>query len=158
MNNKKNIFRCLVLVTSFFAVSCSCKNNNETNDNLSKTNNPTSSNTNDGSNSSETMLVSSLPNSFTFQEKEYFIDRENKDASLVTFLGYLINYNDLDKWKDYDNNPDLLYAFDYGNSLLRIDYENKLSNRFEIFYNGKDFEKLAIKEVSNDFIIFSLGG
>ena len=157
MDNKNKIFRGLILVTSFFAVSCSCKNNKETKDNVSNTNNSTSSNTNDGSNSSETMLVSSLPNSFTFQEKEYFIDRENKDTSLVTFLGYLINYNDLDKWKDYDKNPDLLYAFDYGNSLLRIDYENKLSNRFEVFYNGKDFEKLAIKDFSNDFIIFSLG-
>lgn len=138
----------------FSVASCSCSKNNKTEANISNANNSTSSNTNDGSNSSETMLVSSLPNSFTFQEKEYFIDRENKDTSLVTFLGYLINYNDLDKWKDYDNNPDLLYAFDYGNSLFRIDYENKLSNRFEVFYNGKDFEKLAIKDFSNDFIIF----
>ena len=108
MDNKNKIFRGLILVTSFFAVSCSCKNNKETKDNVSNTNNSTSSNTNNGSNSSETMLVSSLPNSFTFQEKEYFIDRENKDTSLVTFLGYLINYNDLDKWKDYDNN--LIYC------------------------------------------------
>ena len=156
--NKKNIFIILVFMSLFSVASCSCSKNNKTEANISNANNSTSSNTNDGSNSSETMFVSSLPNSFTFQEKEYFIDRENKDTSLVTFLGYLINYNDLDKWKDYDNNPDLLYAFDYGNSLFRIDYENKLSNRFEVFYNGKDFEKLAIKDFSNDFIVFSLGG
>lgn len=156
--NKKVIFIILVFMSLFSVASCSCSKNNETEANISNTNNSNSSNTNDDSNTSETAYVAAIPNTFIFQEKEYFEDRENKDTNFIVFLGYLINFKDLDKWKEFDNNPDLLYAFDYGNSTYRLDYENKLTNRFEIFYNGTDFENLALKDITNELLVFTLGG
>lgn len=147
--NKKIVF-CLFFSVLLFISSCSCKkNNNQSNEHA---NNNLETNKNPDAN--ETKLVSSLPNSFVCFDKVYIENQNIQNENLNVFLGYLINFNDLEKWKDFDNNSNIVYAFDYNNCIIRIDYENKLTNRFELFYDGLDYKSLAVKNVTNDLTIF----
>lgn len=148
--NKKIVF-CLFFSVLLLISSCSCeKNNNQSNEHANNNN----LDTNKNPDANETKLVSSLPNSFVCFDKEYIENQNIQNENLNVFLGYLINFNDLEKWKDFDNDSNIVYAFDYNNCIIRIDYENKLTNRFELFYDGLDYKSLAVKNVTNDLTIF----
>lgn len=74
-------------------------------------------------------------------------------------IGYLINKSDIDMWKFKDNDESIVYAYNEDNGGDRFDSNNDLSNRFELFSNEKGNDFLAIKDVTNEYIIYKkMGG
>lgn len=71
-------------------------------------------------------------------------------------IGYLINENELDFWKNIDNNSDIVYALDTGNAIYRYtcENENNINNRFELYAQDEVYDCLAIKKCSNNFILY----
>lgn len=115
---------------------------------------------NSSNNQDETKLISTIPEQFMcfgslYNQTNQLIDSTSFDL----MIGYLINKSDIDMWKFKDNDESLVYAYDEDNGVYRFDLNNDLSNRFELFSNGKGNDFLAIKDVTNEYIIYKkMGG
>ena len=86
-----------------------------------------------------------IPNSFICFGKNYS-SAKDKPWPLDKQIGWLVNLEDLDVWKEYDHNDELIYAYDINNSIYRLSTENSsyLKNRFELYSSEKNFEYLSL--------------
>ena len=103
----------------------------------------------------KTMLVATIPQEFTCFGESYFSN--NEEIETLTFgimIGYLVNENELDFWKNNDNNNNLVYAFDQSNSVFRHTYESNLGNRFELYSQDEKNDCLAIKNCTGSYKLY----
>lgn len=131
---------------------------NTQNNNTDSNNNVTDDSNNDiddGVSDDESMLIAAIPHEFTFLGKVYTMSDDTIDASsFVNMLGYLINEEDLTFWKNYDKSDNIMYAIDTSNATYRHTFESNLENRYELYTKDDTYNCLAIKDYSNNFIIF----
>ncbi len=73
-----------------------------------------------------------------------------------SLIGYLINENELDYWKNIDKNDDLIYAFDPSIMVYRKIYEGQenLKNRYELYAPRETYDYLAICDITNDLVFY----
>ena len=96
----------------------------------------------------ETMPVAIIPQEFTCFGESYISNNEEIETLIFgTMIGYLVNENELDFWKNDDNNNNLVYALDQSNGVFRHTYESNLGNRFELYSQDEKYDCLAIKIV-----------
>lgn len=86
-----------------------------------------------------------IPNTFICFDKKYSSVKD-KPWPLDKQIGWLVNLEDLNIWKKYDNNDELIYAYDINNSIYRLSTENSsyLKNRFELYSSEDSFEYLSL--------------
>ena len=100
---------------------------------------------------------SSFQEKFKFDNAEYIlIDEEIDRSSFTTLVGYLINAEDLEKWKSIDDDESLIYAIDEENSVYKYAYDENdpLKNRFELFSSEIYEDYLALYHDWDSFTIF----
>ena len=71
---------------------------------------------------------------------------ENLWECVGEFYGYAVNASDLEKWKEYDGNEDIIYAIDYENDIVctcTYGEGDGLVDRFMLF-TMKDSADLAL--------------
>lgn len=113
-------------------------------------------NLDDGKNSN-TSLAPSIPSDFTFGKSRYTICYDKIDVNSFTVLvGYLINAEDLEKWKNIDNNENLIYVLNEHNNYDRFSDEddNLLRNRYELFSRENDDKYLVINWFGIDYKVY----
>lgn len=100
----------------------------------------------------EWFLVSCLPQDFYFKDMHFKMDTETKlnYHDISNFFGYFINLEDLEKWREVDNSNDIIYVIDNNNSIFNYDFDEKLTNRFELFLTHNQNE-IALKSNGSYF-------
>ncbi len=93
-----------------------------------------------------TFLIACIPEDFYINGEYYAVnhDIEIDDGGISNFFGYLINKEDLEKWKAYDKLENITYVIDETNSTYHYDLTGKLTNRFELFLTKK-LNEIALK-------------
>ena len=87
---------------------------------------------------------SAVPTSFIFENKRYISSNVDLNYCEKVKIGWLVNYEDLAKWKTLDNNDNIYYAISYENAIYRNVQDPILKNRFELcLVKGHD-EYLAV--------------
>ena len=89
----------------------------------------------------------SIPNNFVCYEKEYMLHKSNANFNSLEFkqIGWLINYKDLEKWKEIDRDDNLVYAVSMKNEVERNYRVNDyLFNRYELYCKKTDETILAV--------------
>lgn len=175
-----SLFICL-LCLMLSMIGCNNTNISNSNDDISGTTNNSSNNDDynssnidkDNSNNNlssdnnlnedfiedNTMLVASIPQQFLFLGNIYH--KTSNQVQLLEFnlfVGFLINESDLSFWETKDNDKSIMYALDNGNGVYRYEFDENLNNRFEIFSRGDDYDYLAVKDMTNEFIIYKKVG
>lgn len=100
----------------------------------------------DGIYDDNTFLISAVPEEFYYKDKKFV---KNKDIVLnendiVSFFGYFINCEDLEKWREKDQLDSITYIIDENNSIYHFDLTGELTNRFELFLTA-DSNRIALK-------------
>ncbi len=93
-----------------------------------------------------TLLVACIPEEFCINGEYYVVEKdiEIDDGDISNFFGYLINKEDLEKWKAYDKLENITYVIDETNSTYHYDLTGRLTNRFELFLT-KRLKEIALK-------------
>ena len=94
--------------------------------------------------------VGSIPNNFVCYEKEYMLHKSNANINSLEFkqIGWLINYKDLEKWKEIDRDDSLVYAVSMKNEVERNYHGNdNLVNRYELYCKKTDETILAVTDM-----------
>ena len=116
---KKIAFLLILFVNIFFS---SCKNNNNYDKEYS----------------------AALPGFVTYQEKDYYFTEKKLEYLGKTKIGWVINYEDYEKWRTMDNDDSLYYSVCNKNTIYRYSLDPLLKNRFELYkIEGRD-DYLAI--------------
>jgi len=70
------------------------------------------------------------------------LSKEN--IEIYKFIGYLVNECDLEKWKEYDNNDNYIYAYDKNNNLQsNCAYDVSEYDRFRM-YSINNLEEIGV--------------
>ena len=88
------------------------------------------------------------PRRLVVEGRKYRLSNSDEDLRecVGEFYGYAVNASDLEKWKEYDGNEDIIYAIDYENNIAcTCTYEEGegLVDRFMLF-TVKDSTDLAL--------------
>lgn len=104
----------------------------------------------------EKLFVGDIPQQFICLGNTYVEIEKNDSIAFDCMIGYLINENELDYWKDLDKNDNLIYAFDTSNGIFRKIYEGQenLKNRYELYAKKGTYDYLAIGSLTNDFVFY----
>ena len=88
------------------------------------------------------------PSGLVVEGRKYELRRSDEDLRecVGEFYGYAVNASDLEKWKEYDGNEDIIYAIDYEDSIVctcAYGEGEGLVGRFQLF-TMKDSTDLAL--------------
>lgn len=84
--------------------------------------------------SNDPLLVTVIPRAFEYENDFYEKndDKEEHDKEKIgDFQGYWVNQEDLEKWKQIDNDEKIKYIVNDDNSLLNFMQEEDMKNRFK---------------------------
>lgn len=102
----------------------------------------------------EDFLIYCLPQEFYYQDIQYEMKTGVRldDSDIADFLGYFINLEDVEKWKEKDDSCNIVYVIDIDNSIYHYDLTGELLNRFELFTTHNQNE-IALK-ACGDFLSY----
>ena len=104
-------------------------------------------------------LESSIVTEFIYEGKKYVeTDECDEKNEFNCLFGYLINAEDLEKWKEIDNDESISYVINSFNTLFRVDHTGHLTNRFEIYFANGNINNLAVSISANEKIIYRVKG
>ena len=133
----------VVLLTSCISVTF-CSKNNKNNKNIEE-------------GDEDVFFYGAIPGKFTCFQKEYSLENRTDTLSIGKEIGWLINEEDLNKWKTIDDNDEFVYAIDMFNGVIRNDADPNLKNRYELYKHPDDSNGWVVKDNGGWFLIYKIG-